>query len=584
MSAAETILEPRPVVCVGRRVDWLTIAFRVRFHKSVLQHFVTTADERPPKDAPFAVRAYLCRKYRIASVALDLFDALPTEEPAVFRMKMAGEGKTILENGSCRVVLHENAPRSPDDNPNEPGWTLAVEWSGTSLIETDYEEAVRQSFRIAKTLGDVMDVRLRRLDLCADMAGFEIPVPEGHGWCTRPQLRSRKMRAAKRCPIPKRVRSQNANFGRRLLRKYEDGDIDYDALLDAFPDIDDTYYYPESQCTGWKFGKGVISARVYDKQAEMRMRIARAGGAADRRKQAGDKKEAEEGWWRAHGWDGRGKVTRVEVQCRGEVLHELDARCDRRFEGGDAEAYAAELGDQLDRVWAYFAGAPDELARREPPPKDAEGRCSRCKVIHKSDASCKHTLAPKSGWLRQIVLEADKGRSECSHTPAWEAVQRVVFKNAVKTIPTRRRKRGAVRATQALGCLLALLGYTEQLEHPVDPVTGEIIVDKDEDLHAKEFGAPRPIRAVLSAAERKRMEEVALAQAKDRTREQVLVEIRRICARGADEIAETLNWIHEEKPEDALALVWTRINAARARWKPLAKAPARLANDTEATA
>ena len=601
MNAAPKIeRDPAEVVCVGRRVDWLTLAFRVRFSKAVLLSFVTTADEKPPTNAPFAVRAYLAKKHRVSSVKLQLEEGAA---PAIFRIKFVGESKTILENGSCRVLLHENAPKSPDDDPNDPGWTLAVEWSGVSLIHTTYDDAARLSFKIAQALGEVLSVRLRRLDLCADMEGFEIPGKmrdehpddgrlrelmarespeeyarvtqleertERHGWCTRPQLRSRKMRAAKRCPTKRRERKLKADAGRKLLARYENGDIDYDKLIEGFPDIDDTYYFPEGNCTGWKFGKGVISARVYDKQAELRMRVDRAPGAASK-KEAGDKAASERAWWKANKWQG-GMVTRVEVQCRGEVLHELDARCD--LSGWvSSERFVSDLGDQLDRVWRYFAGSPDELARKEPLPVDELGRCTKCKVVHESPEACKYTLAPKSGWLRQIVLDGGTRRSECTHTPAWDAVQRVSFNRVLVDVPQRTRKRGAVRATQVLGCALALLGYTEQLPNPVTP-DGVVVEHEGEDDAAALVAEPARVDPDLGDFERRRQQQLAADAARKRVQDLVLAETEKIFAMAAKEVAETLNWIHEEKPEDALALVWVRQNAAQARWRPLAKAVA----------
>ena len=557
---------------VGARVDWLTIAFRVRLSKGVLASFVATPDEKPPRDAKFAVRAYLAKKHRVASVKVTMPDARDDDEPAIFRMKMIGEGKTILENGSCRVVLHENAPRSPDDNPNEPGWTVETTFSGTTLIETDYRSAVIQSVHLAAAFGEVLEMRLRRLDLCADMAGFAIPMAEVDGWCTRPQLRSRKMRAVKMCPVPRSERTANAKYARRIIKRYEDGELDRDEMIQHMPDIDDTYYFPEGNCTGWKFGKGLICARVYDKMAEMRMRIQRAGSAA-KRKQEGEKKLQEEAWWRRHDWSGKGKITRIEVQVRGEVLHELDARCDSKR--STAYEFADRVGEQLDRVWTYFAGLPDELGRREMPPRDEQGKCSRCHVVHGGPESCKHTLAPKSGWLRQIKLEQGKARSDCTHTEAWEAVQRVVFKDRVMTVPRRTQKRGAVRATQVLGCALALLGFVERLHSPKNPRTGEVIEHQEEDVHAQEIAAPAPIKPTTDPWEKKRREELAESNAKERTIEFLRAELHDVFSQTADEVSDTLAWIHEDKPSDALELVWTRMNAALARWKPLAKAPPR---------
>jgi hypothetical protein len=562
MTAAAAAIPPAPPAsaappaprCVGPRVDWFEPRFSVVLDPEVLAHFV-----RDPKDprarAPrgpqsFVARAALARKFRVASVSLPIPGAAPGEWP-VFQMAMSGESKTVLTSGTCRVVIQENAPRSPDAPREDPGWNVSVAYSGTALMALGWQAAARDAWRLAGALGEIVAVRMGRLDLCADFCGW--PIEPSAEWCTRPQLRMRALTKCKRLPVARAERAERARTAIALARRFERGGLHYLDMLEQMPDLDDAYYYPAGNLTGWKFGKGQISARIYDKHAEMRMRADAAGSQADKRRAAGDKREAEETWWRAHGWTG-GTVTRVEVQLRGPVLHELDARCEQRARGASAfgsDAFVAEMRRHIDRCWRYFAGAPDELARREPLPVDALGRCVKCAVKHASAESCPHTLAPRAGWLRQIDRVGARPRSECSATPAWRAVQAVSFERVVTEIPRRTRKRGAVRATQVLGCALALLGYVERLEHPRNPVpdpeTGECdqVIAHSEDAHAR--------RVFESGARGKAM-----------FREQVQLMFRQC----ADEVADTLEWIHEQRPEDALALFWTRVNAARARFKP----------------
>jgi hypothetical protein len=593
-AAADMSAAIAAVTCVGARVDWLTLAFRVRFSKDVLQSFVTTDEEKPPRSAPFAVRAYLARKYRVASVRLDLPGATPEEDPADFRMRMIGEGKTVLENGSCRVILHENAPRSPDDPEDEPGWTLAVEWSGVSLIATPWLEAVRQSFRIAEALGEMLAVRMRRLDLCADMAGFPIPGEEGHGWCTRPQLRSRKMRHAKQTPVSRKLRAERGATIRKLVDRYEDGEIPWSKLADELPEIDETFYYPEGNCTGWRFGKGPINARVYDKPAEMRMRLHRTS-RADKRKEEGDKAFAERAWWTANGWRGQGTVVRCEIECRGEFLHEIDiaggaagqtARCDIHGAAlaGGWRAFADRVEMALDPVWRYAVGAAEDAGRKDPLPVDDAGRCVKCKVKHASTASCRYTLAPKSGWLRQIILDPGAARSECDATAAWRAVQRVSFHRPVVQVPQRSRKRSMVRATQTLGTMNALCAANDRLpfwQMPYNVDTGEMepmpVEHGREDEIAEAFAIPTPDEQRAGIGSRARVQQQVC---------DIMADTARLTSA---EIADHLNHAFEEEPVQALIFALVRRNAAIARWKefrpPMARGrPPNVANDVTESA
>jgi hypothetical protein len=557
--------------CVGRRVDWITVAFRVRLDADVLAAFVTTPKEKPPQDATFRARAALAQKYRIASCTLPLGGGGERRE---FAMRMMGESKILLQNRDCRLVILENAPKSPgptwsagakgatEEDLDDPGWTVAVDFSGTTLLAMGWRKATREACALARALGEVLEARLRRLDLCADMADFPLPAPADHGWCNRPQLRSREMHRSKREHIPKRVRAAEATHGRKLLRSYEKGDITWQKMMGEFPDIDETYYYPAANITGWKFGKGTIRARVYDKHAEMRKRIGEAT-TADKKRQAGEKKAAEERWWLANGWNGKGRVVRVEVETHTDVLNELDARCDTPAGPVDCDKLVIEIGEQLDRVWRYFAGLPS--GRRPLPPLADDGKCSKCKVKHKAPEECPYTEPLRSGWLRQIILETDrkgrpKRRSACEPTDAWKVVQAVTFEREVTMVPKRERKHGAVRATQALGVANALLAFVEQLRHPIDPQTGEVI-EQREDKYAQALAQASPGHMPRRDAE------PGAPPCLCGTCMAVRKQVARIFNQTGAEVADTLLWVHDEQPHEALALVWTRMNAAIARWK-----------------
>jgi hypothetical protein len=583
------VTAPGATSCVGRRVDWLTVAFRVRLDAEVLAAFVTTPKEKPPSGSGFHARAALARKYRIASCTLRL---PPTSrerggqdsgewETRDFAIRMSGDTRTLLQNRDMRVVILESAPKSPDDDPNDPGWTVAVDISGTSLLGMGWRRAVREAAAVAGALGEVLEARLRRLDLCADMADFPIHGAgvENAGWCNRPQLRARELRRSKREHLPKRVRAQAVADGKRLLARFGKNEIKWDEMCDEFPDIDDTYYYPPGNITGWKFGKGKILARVYDKHAEMRKKIGEAT-SEEKRRQAGEKKAREERWWIANGWNGKGRIVRVECQLMGPVLHELDARCDSPSGALDVGAFVESVRLQLDRVWRYFAGLPDQQ-RRPLPELDDRGKCSKCGVRHKAPEDCPYTLPLRSGWLRQIVMETDaKGkprrRSVCAPTPAWEAVQRVTFERDVRELPTRERKRSGVRVTQAIGTVNSALGHSQTLRAPRLPVDVQVVDEETGEVTDLQAGAEiTHSEDAIAAALRARWPGHKPRSEAEPGSPPCMCGL---CAYGyefmdakmrqaAREFAETLLFIYDDEPEKAIAMMWTRTNAAIARWK-----------------
>ena len=92
--------------------------------------------------------------------------------------------------------------------------------------------------------------------------------------------------------------------------------------------------------TGWSIGRGAVSARLYDKTAEIR--------------ESG--KDYMRSVWRDCGWDGLSPVYRIEFQFRGAALKEFDA--------GDYPAVMTKLGG----LWRY--GAADWLRLTVPSETD----------------------------------------------------------------------------------------------------------------------------------------------------------------------------------------------------------------------
>ena len=139
------------------------------------------------------------------------------------------------------------------------------------------------------------------------------------------------------------------------------------------------YSYGRRQ-TGFSFGKdgkgrGALSCRIYDKTKEIEV----------------SGKEWVPDLWRSRGWDEScGKVWRVEISFKREVLHEMYQEDTRAW--GIEDAYT--LLDKLPLLWVYAVGqvngGPDGLP---------------------------------DGWLRCALSNGDKNRSRWPTHPVWKVVQ-----------------------------------------------------------------------------------------------------------------------------------------------------------------
>ena len=108
-----------------------------------------------------------------------------------------------------------------------------------------------------------------------------------------------------------------------FVAPYTLNEWDADAWVTRARHIDQ--YRVDGLFTGWKIGRGVVAARLYDKTIEI--------------KESG--KDYMRSVWRECGWDSVSPVYRLEFQLRGEALKEFDAR-----------EYPGVL-DKLGGLWRY---------------------------------------------------------------------------------------------------------------------------------------------------------------------------------------------------------------------------------------
>lgn len=256
---------PTSCAVVGVRVDWLTVALRVRLRERFLSDLRAALQA-----APDALRV----AFKFGGQSWELRDRR--------------SGGFILRNADGVLVVDPDAVGE---------WTLQAELSGSIMMVTTWDAATERIRRWARSAGMLRGERVRRLDLCADIAGFSVGDIERLGlrW-----LRPSRARVAKA--------SIEDIAGKRVTR-YERG----------------------REVTGYTVCPGNdIQAVVYDKREELTIRT--------------EKSEAEQERWRSRGWDGVAPVTRVEFRLKTRALDELKAR-----DGLD------RCGESLDRIWQYAA-------------------------------------------------------------------------------------------------------------------------------------------------------------------------------------------------------------------------------------
>lgn len=289
---------------VGSRVDALVLAYRVDIEEGMIRSLKSASD----KAKKFG-RAY----FQWESIVGEL--RFSRTEKAWF---------VVTPRYRLRVLLAAPGGVELPDGRKEPGWTLEIMWNAQALAVMSLSGARIRSRAIAKTCGRIYASRLRRLDLCADLAGWALERTELDRFVRRPNSGV----------------SGNAFAEREIAAMLERGDFADDAPEDR------VVMHYKKNLTGWTFCPGgELLSRVYDKRAELALKKS-------------DIRRDEEKRWRAGGWDGQAPVTRVEFQIRGGALAEFGLRDpDHPVELGKVGGKVVEvarwkgLESVVDRVW-----------------------------------------------------------------------------------------------------------------------------------------------------------------------------------------------------------------------------------------
>ncbi len=304
-----------PVSVLQARVDTLHLKYRGEID-GVVRERLTTALAR-------------ARELGVSGVA---FDVGGTE----MRLSVKSHERWwLLENRDLAVTYQAS--------DHVKGLRLKVEVRAMTLAVIGAEAATDLARRIAESmLHLVEEERVVRIDLCADVTGFDLDTIDLRQWVTTGRAKAKQLDAAP-----------------DSLAQFRDG----------------------GTRTAFYVGRSMIMLRCYDKTNELHTDV------------TGEKRSFEHATWRAAGWDGTARVTRIEFQVRGKVMKELD-------DGLLRNAYTFVA--RLDALWKYL-------------------------TYH---------------WVRLAVLDSASRRGNWRPDPRWTVVRRVSFFETTGEVAQRRRIRG----------------------------------------------------------------------------------------------------------------------------------------------
>lgn len=180
---------------VGARLDWVSVAFRVRFP-------VTQVEE-------LAERGRFAKKHGRAPLCFagDLWDMGPPKVGGVYFVESAARGE--------RLELAPNAPGSFIEGEGEviPGWSLAIHASGSTLAVKGSRGALDRGWKIARRAGEVFGLRMRRVDVTADFRGALVGAWEEDAW-----LRNENTSGSRELDTPKGPKDVRIVSGPGLVR------------------------------------------------------------------------------------------------------------------------------------------------------------------------------------------------------------------------------------------------------------------------------------------------------------------------------------------------------------------------------
>lgn len=406
---------------VGARVDALTCAYRVeldeefvaelRKHRDVARRFGRVAFEwRGTTDgirgaAPFDVGV----RWRELAEDKPIVGEFTSLDRARYQIKREPSDRSSV---GYRILVLEHGPGGSsftDDATGEvvetPGWTVEIVWYAETLASWGVDKCLAEGAAIAWRIGKVEEQAIRRVDLCADVAGWEIHPEDAAAIVKRPRASYDVARDA----------SELDELGERKSRSSYVAPTTHEA---GKPGV--------RRVCGLSIGAGgALMCRVYNKVLELSL------PGRER------KREIEHLRWRDAGWDGVEPVTRVEFQIRGQALRELGLRDPEAMHEAVIDAEGHAVGQ---RIMRGADGRPLTLSDRLP-----------------------WVWATMTRWVRLVVPDAGQQfvcRLETQWR--WRFLDLVSF-GAARPIQ-RCRIRGVASAAQSLGVALSQAARAGELD------------------------------------------------------------------------------------------------------------------------
>lgn len=397
---------------VQNRVDALTVAYRVKLNDRVAgtlrargrvawEHgrslFTDEANIEWELKVPRRGDGQIWRLRREDHVRIQIDPKAPgghkeivdLREPTALTYEMAGSPRLTGVVGKIGYQMTGEVEVIED-----PGWTFELVWYAGHLAEMPLDLVIREGREIVRRFGELIEERIRRIDMAADVAGFDIRDDDFAHFIRRARV--------KEFPFTKKPDG-------------DDGFREQPAQL-AIPAFADTVI--SKTIAGIRFGRTDVVARIYDKREELQQ------------KGSVDKRAREEAVWTKNGWNGTAPVTRVEFQLRGEALTELGAR--------DPESCGVhpKTGELL--------GAKYEMHEFREAMKLPE-------YVPRLWSTCLE-------WLWLGVPEEGVARSRWKEDQRWTVLRNVKWGQAPKGLPIKRiRIRGGATAAQALGSMASMV-------------------------------------------------------------------------------------------------------------------------------
>jgi hypothetical protein len=446
-------LEPGPLKVVGKRVDGLTLRYRV-----VLDPLFVEALHKRSRHARKHGRASFTWRLRVpeglsvsgdrkdvrlgglrqrwADEAHDASVAVAESEGIWGEMRYSRDPKIFhvtnqpyfrLKVDTSGAGACETLNEITGEFESDPGFTIEFVFYAQWLAEVGLDAALREAWAIASLCGKVEEQRLGRIDLCVDAQGWAIGEEDVRCLVKRPRARWQKEYGDVAVDKSGKVQLLRVKKGGRASKEEREEEVRAQDFGRGALN--------RRQITGLSVGRGgAMMTRIYDKRVEL--------------ERDEERRANEEARWSAGGWDGVTGVTRVEFQIRGQAVREF----------GILDPSRAK-----DVIWGTNVKTGRDCVIAQKDILDESGRAlglvDRLDWLWRSCLEWVKLVEPsytRAGKMRSVSRLKDDAR--------WALLREVQFADARAPSPIKRfRVRGVASAAMSLGVALSQLARDGKL-------------------------------------------------------------------------------------------------------------------------